>query len=81
VSAWSGRGDLIRRRGQGPRFAFAHLGVTDTPNAFLFILVAVFPLGLVGGYLMRRSDGVVAPALFHAGVDIPIYLTFLTFVS
>jgi membrane protease YdiL (CAAX protease family) len=62
-------------------FAFAHLGVTYTPDAVLFILVAVFPLGLIGGYLMRRSDGVLAPAIFHAGVDIPIYLAFLTFVS
>jgi membrane protease YdiL (CAAX protease family) len=62
-------------------FAFAHLGVSYTPNALLFILVAVFPLGLVGGFLMRRSDGVVAPALLHAALDIPIYLAFLTFVS
>lgn len=62
-------------------FAFAHAGVTYTPDALLFILVAVFPLGLIGGYLMRRSDGVVAPAFFHAALDIPIYLAFLTFVS
>jgi len=62
-------------------FAYAHAGVGYTPDALLFILVAVFPLGLIGGYLMRRSDGVVAPALFHAGLDIPIYLAFLTFVS
>ncbi|HEY8815202.1 MAG TPA: CPBP family intramembrane glutamic endopeptidase [Candidatus Dormibacteraeota bacterium] len=62
-------------------FAFAHLGVTYTPSAVVFTLVAVFPLGLIAGYLMRSSDGVVAPALFHAGVDIPIYLAFLTYVS
>jgi membrane protease YdiL (CAAX protease family) len=62
-------------------FAFAHVGVAYTADALLFILVAVFPLGLVGGYLMRRSDGVVAPAILHAGLDIPIYLAFLTFVS
>jgi len=62
-------------------FAFAHAGVTYTPSALLFILVAVFPLGLVAGYLMRSSNGALAPALFHAGVDIPIYLAFLTYVS
>jgi membrane protease YdiL (CAAX protease family) len=62
-------------------FAFAHLGVTYTPSAVIFTLVAVFPLGLLAGYLMRSSDGVIAPVLFHAGVDIPIYLAFLTFVS
>lgn len=61
-------------------FAFAHAGVTYTPSALVFILVAVFPLGLLAGYLMRSSDGVVAPALLHAGLDIPIYLAFLTFV-
>jgi len=55
--------------------------VSYSANTFVFILVAVFPLGLIGGFLMRRSNGVVAPALFHAGVDIPIYLAFLTFVS
>lgn len=62
-------------------FAFAHVGITYTPNALFFILVAVFPLGLVAGRLMRHSDGVVAPAIFHAAVDIPIYLAFLTFAS
>ena len=62
-------------------FSFAHLGVTYTPSAVVFTLVAVFPLGLIAGYLMRSSNGVVAPALFHAGLDIPIYLAFLTYVS
>ena len=62
-------------------FAYAHIGVTYTPSAFLFIFLAVFPLGLIAGYLMRSSNGVVAPAIFHAGLDIPIYLAFLTFVS
>jgi hypothetical protein len=40
---------------------------------------AVFPLGLIAGYLMRSSNGVICPAIFHAGVDIPIYLGFLTY--
>ena len=62
-------------------FAYAHAGVNYTPDALVFILLAVFPLGLFAGYLMRHSNGVVAPAIFHAGLDIPIYLAFLTFVS
>lgn len=61
-------------------FAFAHAGVTYTPSALVFILIAVFPLGLLAGYLMRSADSVVAPAILHAGLDIPIYLAFLTFV-
>lgn len=47
----------------------------------LFLIVFVFPLGLFGGYLMRKTDSVLAPAIFHAGADIPIYLSFLTFVT
>jgi hypothetical protein len=59
----------------------AHGGVTYTPVAILFLLVIVFPLGLLLGYLMRTSNGILAPALFHAGADIPIYLAFLTFAA
>jgi membrane protease YdiL (CAAX protease family) len=62
-------------------FAFAHAGITYTTSSLLFIVLGVFPLGLVMGYLMRKTNGVVTPALFHAGVDIPIYLAFLTYVS
>jgi membrane protease YdiL (CAAX protease family) len=62
-------------------FAVAHAGVGYTPITLIFLAVFVFPLGLLCGYLMRSSDGVVAPALFHAGADLPIYLAFLTFVS
>jgi membrane protease YdiL (CAAX protease family) len=62
-------------------FAVAHAGVSYTPITLIFLAVFVFPLGLLCGYLMRSSDGVVAPALFHAGADLPIYLAFLTFVS
>ena len=62
-------------------FSVAHAGVTYTPNALLFIVVSVLPLGLVAGYLMRRSDGIAAPLIFHAALDIPIYLAFLTFAS
>lgn len=66
---------------QAAVFVVAHAGVTYTPVAIVFLIVFVFPLGLLCGYLMRISDGVLAPAIFHAGADIPIYLAFLTFVS
>jgi len=62
-------------------FAIAHAGITYTPASVLFIVLGVFPLGLFGGYLMRRTNGVVTPALFHAGADIPIYLAFLSYVA
>lgn len=62
-------------------FGIAHLGVTYTPSAILFILVAVLPLGLVTALLMRRTDGIVTPAVLHAGFDLPIYWSFLTYVT
>ena len=62
-------------------FAFAHVGVTYTPSALIFVLIIVFPLGLASGYLMRSSRGFLAPVVFHAGVDIPIYLAFLSYVA
>ncbi|HXQ17168.1 MAG TPA: CPBP family intramembrane glutamic endopeptidase, partial [Caulobacteraceae bacterium] len=46
-------------------FTIAHVGVTYTPNALLFLIVFVFPLGLFMGYLMRRTDSVIAPVIFH----------------
>ena len=61
-------------------FAIAHVGVTYTPSAVLFAFAVALPLGLITGYLMRATDGVVAPAIFHAGANIPIYLAFLSYV-
>lgn len=61
-------------------FALAHVGVSYTPFALLFIVLIVFPLGLLLGYLMRSSNGILASSLFHAGADIPIYLAFLSYV-
>ncbi len=62
-------------------FALAHVGVSYTPFALLFIVLFVFPLGLLTGYLMRSSNGILAGSLFHAGADIPIYMAFLSYVS
>jgi membrane protease YdiL (CAAX protease family) len=62
-------------------FAIAHLGVTYTASAIIFTLISAFPLGLVTAYLMQKTNGVITPAILHAGFDIPIYWAFLTFVS
>jgi membrane protease YdiL (CAAX protease family) len=66
---------------QAAIFALAHAGVSYTPFALLFIALIVFPLGLLCGFLMRSSHGIVASSLFHAGADIPIYLAFLSYVA
>lgn len=66
---------------QAAIFASWHVGVTYTSSAILFIVLFAFPLGLIGGYLTRSSGSIVPSSLFHAGVDMPIYLGFLSFVS
>lgn len=37
--------------------------------------------GLILGWLMQRTRSILAPAIFHAGTDIPIFLVYLTYVS
>jgi len=74
-------GPYLANAVQAAIFALAHVGVSYTPFALLFVALIVFPLGLLLGYLMRSSNGIVAGTLFHAGADIPIYLAFLSYVS
>jgi len=66
---------------QAAIFSVAHAGVSYTPSAVLFIVVAVFPLGLLAGYLMRATDSVITPGIFHGALDVPIYLAFLSYAS
>jgi membrane protease YdiL (CAAX protease family) len=63
---------------QASLFAFAHLGVTYTPSATVFALCVILPLGLIAGYLVRKTQGLLTTALFHAGLDIAIFVTFLS---
>lgn len=37
--------------------------------------------GLILGWLMQRSKSILAPAIFHAGTDIPIFLVYLTYAA
>jgi membrane protease YdiL (CAAX protease family) len=62
-------------------FASWHVGVTYTSSVVVFVVLVVFPLGLIAGYLTRSSGSILPPAIFHAGADIPIYLGFLSYVS
>ncbi len=52
-------------------FTFVHLGVQFTASLPTFLLI-VFFLGLLWGWIMQRTGSVLAPALFHAGVDMLI---------
>jgi membrane protease YdiL (CAAX protease family) len=60
-------------------FTFAHVQVTYTPD-LIFFLVSVFILALLWGYLIQRTDSLLASVLFHAGADmlviIPIMLQY-----
>jgi len=62
-------------------FASAHVGVTYTPNFLLFVVLLIVPLGLLGGYLMRATNSVITPAIFHGAVDMGIYLAFLSYAT
>jgi membrane protease YdiL (CAAX protease family) len=63
---------------QASLFAFAHLGVTYTPSAWLFAMCVILPLGLVAGYLVRKTQGLLTTAIFHGALDIAIFVTFLS---
>jgi uncharacterized protein len=54
-------------------FTLMHQSVSYTSDINLF-LVIVFLLGLAWGYTMQRTDSVWGSILFHAGMDIPIFL-------
>jgi membrane protease YdiL (CAAX protease family) len=66
---------------QAAIFSFAHLGVTYTPSALVFVVIVVLPLGLVAGYLTRATNSLLTPAIFHGALDMAIYVTFLSYAS
>ena len=49
-------------------FTLVHIQVTYVSEVFQFLLV-VFPLALIWGYLMQRTDSLWGSVLFHAGAD------------
>jgi membrane protease YdiL (CAAX protease family) len=54
-------------------FTLMHGSVTYTANNYIFLAI-LFPLALVWGYFMQKTDSVWGSILFHAGMDIPIML-------
>jgi membrane protease YdiL (CAAX protease family) len=49
-------------------FTLSHVQVTYVSDVFKFLLV-VFPLALIWGYLMQKTDSLWGSVLFHAGAD------------
>jgi uncharacterized protein len=60
-------------------FTLFHVQVQYTPNVLPFLGYALL-LGLICGWLMQRTNSILAPAIFHAGTDIPIFLGYLSYV-
>lgn len=54
-------------------FTLIHVQVTYVSDVLQFLLI-VFPLALVWGYLMQKTDSLWGSALFHAGADCMIIL-------
>jgi len=54
-------------------FTMLHRGVPYTSNEHIFLAI-LFPLALVWGYVMQKTDSVWGSILFHAGMDIPVML-------
>lgn len=54
-------------------FTALHIGTTYSSDQRIFIAVT-FPLALLWGYIMQKTDAIWASVLFHAGMDIPIII-------
>lgn len=61
-------------------FASFHVQVTYSASLPIFLVIALV-LGLILGYLMQKSGSLLAPLLFHAGSDIPIFLVYLSYLA
>lgn len=54
-------------------FTVLHKGSSYTSSEYIF-LVILTPLALIWGWLMQKTDSIWGSILFHAGMDIPIFL-------
>jgi membrane protease YdiL (CAAX protease family) len=54
--------------------------IAYTSFTIAFVIIT-FLLGLALGYVMRRTDSLLGPVLFHAGTDIPIFMGILSNLS
>jgi len=61
-------------------FTSFHVQVQYSRSLPFFLGIALIQ-GLVLGYLMQKSGSILAPAIFHAGMDIPIFLVYLSYAS
>ena len=61
-------------------FTSFHVQVQYALNLLPFLGFTLV-LALFLGWLMQKSGSLIGPAIFHAGSDIPIFLSYLSYVS
>ena len=64
--------------------AFALLGLQRFHSASiagLSIFLLIFPIGLITGYLTRSAGSIFPSSILHAGIDMPVYLGFLSYAT
>ncbi len=54
-------------------FTLIHIQVTYIQDILQFLLI-IFPLAIIWGYLIQKTDSILASSLFHAGADCLIIL-------
>ncbi len=58
-------------------FTAAHMNVSYVPDLAVFLTV-LFLLALGWGFLMQKTDSLIASTLFHAGADTIIFVGIVT---
>ena len=61
-------------------FTSYHVAVSYSRSIVFFLAIALVQ-GLVLGYLMQKSDSAIPGIIFHAGIDIPIFLVYLSYAQ
>ncbi len=61
-------------------FTSFHVQVQYTASILIFLAYALIN-GLILGWLMQRTRSIWAPAIFHAGTDIPIFVVYLSYAA
>ncbi len=52
----------------------AGIGMQQYTPYIMVLVFTTFILGIVLGYVMRKTDSIIAPILIHAGTDIPVFI-------
>ena len=55
-------------------FVLNHAGNNYMSDAFIFFVLQLLPLSLTWCWLMQRTNSIWGPILFHAAMDIPVFV-------